>query len=188
MAKAKGNKVTTNKVTTNKVTNNKVTNNKVKIDDISETVTRISYIDGSVDVTPGQKNDPPPTISQSGRVFTISFAANHKGNEGVAGRYNGLCGGSAHEYAGRHGGGTPNKLNFYFGVEIRFETAQGGGTLKIYLGQGHGGTANNWWIGGSGISIIGPSVTVAIGDKGKKLILPLSGGVSDFKFGLGSIV
>jgi hypothetical protein len=179
MANAKGNKVTTNKATTN---------NKVKIDDISETVTRISYIDGSVDVTPGQKNDPPPTISQSGRVFTISFAANHKGNEDVADRFNGLCGGSTHEYAGRHGGGTPKKLNFYFGVEIRFGTAQGHGALKIYLGQGHGGTANNWWIGGSGISIIGPSVTVAIGDKGKKLVLPLSGGVSDFKFGLGSIV
>jgi hypothetical protein len=182
MSKAKGNKVTTNKVTTNKVTTN-----DVKIDDISETVTRISYISGSVDVTPGQKNEPPPTISQSGRVFTISFAANHKGNKEVADRFNGFCGGSAHEYAGRHGGGTPKKLNFYFGVEIRFETAQGGGTLKIYLGQGHGGTANNWWIGGSGISSSGPSVTVAIGDKGKKLVLPLSGGVSDFKFGLGSI-
>jgi len=186
MSNAKGNKVTTNKVTTNKVINNKITNNKVTIDDISETVTRISY-SGSVDVTPGQKNEPPPTISQSGRVFTISFAANHKGNKDVADRFSGLCGGSAHEYAGRHGGGTPKKLNFYFGVDIRFETAQGGGALKIYLGQGHGGTANNWWIGGSGISSSGPSVTVAVGDDGKKLVLPLSGGVSDFKFGLGSI-
>lgn len=163
--------------------------NKVTIDDISETVTRISYVPGSVEVTPGQKNEPPPNISQSGRVFTISFAANRKGDKNVANRFNSFCGGSAHEYAGRHGGGKgePNKLNFYFGVEIVFETAQGDGALKIYLGQGHGGTANNWWIGGSGISSSDPSVTAAVGNKGKKLVLPLSGGVNDFEFGLGTI-
>lgn len=161
--------------------------NVVTINDLSGTVTSMSYVDGSACVTSGQDNKPPPTITQSGRVFTITFLANRKNSSDVATSFNNICGGAAYEWAGSGGGGRPGSLNFYFGVQINFSTAQGTGSTTVYLGQGHYSLTNNWWIGGSAIISSVPCVRVAVGSAGDVLTLPLSGGVSNFVFSPGSV-
>lgn len=120
--------------------------NNVTINDQSGTISGISYVNGSLVITSGQPYDVPPSISSSNGVHKITLHAGREGSESVANTFNNTCGGSANEYAPDGGGGTPDKLNFFFGVTISFTT---GGSATVYLGQGHFAFTNNWWIGGA---------------------------------------
>jgi hypothetical protein len=161
--------------------------NVVTIKDESGTVTGMTYVNGSAVVTKDQQSEPPPGISQSGRVFTITFRADRQNSADVADKFTTSSGGSAYQWTGRGGAGTPNELNFYFSVEITFSTAQGEGSTKVNLGQGHHPNTNNWWIGGSAITSSVPNLSLLVGKDGKQLTVPLSGGTSDFTFGPGTV-
>ena len=161
--------------------------NVLTITDNSGTITAMSYVDGSVQVTSGEKNSPPPTVQKSGKVFTISFDCDRKGSSSVADSFNTSSGGSANEYAGYGGGGTPDKLNFWFTLEISFTTAEGDGTATLNVGQGHASTHNNWWLGGSIVTSSKPDLTIAIANTSKKLTLPFSGDISDYTIAAGTV-
>lgn len=160
--------------------------NKVTITDKSGTLSSVSYVNNSVHVTSGEQYSVPPSISQSGRVYTITLQADRKGSSSVADSFNTSSGGTAYEYAASGGGGTPDKLNFWFTLLLTFNTAQGSASVQLNIGQGHYGTTNNWWIGGAIVTSSVPSLNVPIGT-GLTLVLPLSGSHDSFEFGLGSI-
>jgi hypothetical protein len=66
-------------------------------------------------------------------------------------------------------------LNFYFGVNVSLVVDGTVYTVPVYLGQGHTGLDNNWWIGGNAINgkgtddsallVVGTS-TVPVGAEG----------------------
>ena len=45
----------------------------------------------------------------------------------------------------------PGSLNFYASFRM---TTSDGGAFDIYLGQGHHGTTNNWWLGANDLTNI----------------------------------
>lgn len=161
--------------------------NVLTITDNSATITGMSYVAGSVVVTSGQKNSPPPTVQKSGKVFTISFDCDRKGSSSVANSFNSASGGSAHEYAAYGGGGTPDELNFWFSLQIEFSTSKGTGTAILNVGQGHSGVHNNWWLGGAIVNSAKPDLSIPIDNTAFKLTLPVSGDVSDYSFSAGTI-
>lgn len=161
--------------------------NTVIITDDSGTLDAISYIDGSARVTSGEKYNVPPTITQSGRVFTIVFQADRKGSTDTADSFNQSSGGTPFEYAASGGGGTPDKLNFWLGLNLLFNTAQGQAKATLNIGQGHFATTNNWWIGGAIVTSSKPSLNVPIADTGSTLVLPLSGTHDSFTLKPGSV-
>jgi len=124
--------------------------NTVTIDDkASRTISSISYIAGSLQISSGQPSKVPPSIKVNNNVWEITLEAGRHKTSAVANAFNSLCGGKGKEYApSGGGGGTPNELNFFFGVTLTF---QNGGTATIYVGQGSYGATNNWWIGGAPI-------------------------------------
>lgn len=156
--------------------------NVVTITDQSGTLQSVQYVNGSADVTKDQKYQVPPTITQSGRVFKITFLADRKGSTDTADRFNQSSGGTAFEYAASGGGGTPEKLNFWFSLKLLFSTAQGEDVTTLNIGQGHFATTNNWWIGGSIVTSSIPCLSIPIGDSGLTLILPLKGTHDSFEF------
>lgn len=124
--------------------------NTVTIDDkASRTISSISYIAGSLVISSGQPSKVPPSIKVKNNVWEITLEAGRHKTSAVANAFNSRCGGKGKEYApSGGGGGTPNELNFFFGVTLNF---QNGGAATIYVGQGSYGLTNNWWIGGSPI-------------------------------------
>lgn len=126
--------------------------NTVTIDDSAKTITSISYIPGSLQISSGQPSRVPPSVSVKNNVWKITLEAGRHKTAAVATAFNAVCGGKPKEYApSGGGGGTPDELNFFFGVTIKFVN---GGSATIYLGQGSYGLifpTNNWWIGGSPI-------------------------------------
>jgi hypothetical protein len=160
--------------------------NSVTISDKSGTLRSVTYVDDSTHVTSGESYETPPTIKQSGPVFTITLKADRKGSSETADSFNSSSGGTAFEYAPSGGGGTPDKLNFWFSLLLNFSTAQGSASVQLNIGQGHYATTNNWWIGGAIVTSSVPSLNVPIGS-GLTLVLPLSGNHESFEFGLGSI-
>lgn len=161
--------------------------NVITITDSSGTVTAMSYVQNSAVVSAGQKFEVPPTISQSGRVFKLTFSADRKKTTAVADSFNAASGGTAYEYAASGGGGTPDQLNFYFAVQVSFETAQGSGSGVLYIAQGNYATTNNWWLGGSLVTSAVPSIDVLINDGKNTLVLPLSGNHDSYTFAPGSV-
>lgn len=160
--------------------------NSVTITDKSGTLNSIGYVNDSTHVTSGEKFEVPPTIKQSGRVFTITLQADRKGSSSTADSFNASSGGTAFEYAPSGGGGTPDKLNFWFTLQLNFRTAQGDASVQLNIAQGHYATTNNWWIGGAIVTSSVPSLNIPVGN-GLTLVLPLSGNHDSFEFGLGSI-
>lgn len=160
--------------------------NTVTITDTSGTLSSVSYVGNSAHVTADEDFDVPPAITQSGRVFKITFNADRKGSSAVADSFNASSGGTAFEYAPSGGGGTPDDLNFWFTLQLDFNTAQGSARVQLNIGQGHYSATNNWWIGGGIVTSSAPSLNIAIG-AGLTLSLPLSGDHDHFEFGLGSI-
>lgn len=161
--------------------------NILTITDASATITSMSYVTNTALVTSGQKSSPPPTIQKSGNVFTISFDCDRKGSSDVATTFNTASGGTANEYAAYGGGGTPKDLNFWFSLQVNFTTSEGNGTAILNVGQGHSGTRNNWWLGGSIVNSSKPALVVPINNGALQLTMPISGGVSDYTFHAGSI-
>jgi len=160
--------------------------NTITITDRSGTLRSLSYVDNSANVTAGQSYSVPPSISQSGRVFTITFSCDRKNSTAVANAFNASSGGTAYEYAADGGGGTPGSLNFYFTVQLNFSTAQGDASALLNLAQGHYTATNNWWLGGSIVTSSKPSLNIPIA-AGVTLVLPLSGDNDSYTFGPGSI-
>ena len=127
----------------------KTRSNVVTINDLSNAISSISYVSGSLVITDGQPSQTPPTISSSDGTFTITLEAGREKSTSVADSFNSNCGDDgAKEYAPFGGGGTPEELNFMFAVVIEFSI---GAAVTVYLGQGHAAVRNNWWIGGSPI-------------------------------------
>ena len=166
-----------------------ISSNKLTITDSSRTVTKIQWVPGSTQVTSGEANTPTPTISQSGRVFTIELSADRSGSSTIANAFNASSGGAAHEYAADGGGGTPAQLNFFFTLQIDFATAQGSGTTQLNVGQGHYAATNNWWLGGSGVATSGSkaSLNVIVGPRNDQLVVPMSGTNDSYTFANASI-
>jgi len=161
--------------------------NVITITDESRTLTRITFVPGSEVVTHNQDYLTPPKITQSGRVFTITFQADRHNSAEVADSFNSRSGGEAFEYAADGGGGTPKELNFCFSLELTFNTAQGTATESLNVGQGHYALTNNWWLGGWIVSSSDRSLKVPLATTGQTLVLPLSGNNESYTFGPGSI-
>jgi len=161
--------------------------NVLTITDKSGTITAMSYVQNSAVVSQGQKSSLPPTVTQSGRVFTLTIYADRKKTTPVADSFNAASGGTAYEYAASGGGGTPNQLNFYFAVQVSFETAQGTGSGVLYVAQGNYSTTNNWWLGGSIVTSSVPSIDVLVNSGNNTLVLPISGSHDSYTFGPGSV-
>jgi hypothetical protein len=123
-------------------------NNITLNDTASKTIKFISYLNNSLQISSGQPSKVPPAIKVKNNVWEITLQAGRQQTSAVANSFNSLCGGEAKEYAPSAGGGTPNELNFFFGISITFQNGVSG---TIYLAQGSCGTTNNWWIGGSPI-------------------------------------
>ena len=73
--------------------------------------------------------------------------------------------------------GLPDKLNFY----ATFNTTIDGLVYDLYLGQGHYGTTNNWWIGSMNLwafqqATVGPisfvDICLLMQKKNKHSLLP----------------
>src|SRR5690606_7914314 len=73
--------------------------NVLTITDNSATITHMSYVDGSANVTPKQSFNTPPSIQKNGKVFTITFECDRSGSSEVAQAFNNSSGGVSHEYA-----------------------------------------------------------------------------------------
>ena len=128
-------------------------------------IRNIIYLNGSFRITPNEAYELPPNIAHTGAEWMITNQADRKGSEGVADEYVKACGGVGH-LAADGGGDRPDKLNFFYGVNLEFDIGNNQTqAVTVYLGQGHYGTTNNWWFGGinyqSGSSIL----LVIVGDK-----------------------
>lgn len=134
-------------------------------------VTAVQYVDNSLVISEGQPSSPPPSITQKGSKWTITMDCGRHGTSSVADSFNKYCGGKHHEYApDGGGGGTPDKLNFYFRVNLTIElNGQSYDVNNVCLAQGHYATTNNWWIGGANVvkngdaSLIVASGAVVVG-------------------------
>lgn len=154
--------------------------NVVTITDNTQTITGITYVANSLQITPGQPSSPPPSIAQLGNSWTITLIAGRSDNSQVAGDFNEVCGAENHEYAASGGGGTPSQLNFYFAVELQWSNSIQSGSTLVYLGQGSFAFTNNWWIGGSPVSNNSSNnATLTINGGG----FPLSGNQNSFNIG-----
>jgi len=127
--------------------------NVVTIRDQENAIATISYIPNSLVISAGQPYDVPPAIKVVGNGVTeITLQAGRHKTAPVAQAFNNLSGGKGKAYApSGGGGGTPDELNFMFGVTVAFRV---GGTTTLYIGQGSYGfiiNRNNWWIGGATI-------------------------------------
>lgn len=153
--------------------------NEVKI--ACSLIESVSYVTGSLVITPGESSEEPPTIVQDGYQWNITLDADRKASEGVADSFNTLVGGANHEYAPFEGGTgkQPDELNFYFGINVTFNI--GGNRIQetIYLAQGHG-TRNNWWIGSNNVVNAGTPTYCVISNNLIQQIFTMSGGISDF--------
>lgn len=146
----------------------------------SDLILAIDYIEGSFKISDGQPYESGPTAKNQGDgtwVITVN-CGRHKTSE-IADEFNAAAGGEYHEFAGFGGGGTPDELNFMYGVQVTFKNAA---PITLYLGQGSTMSRNNWWIGGANVVNDGKADLVLISNDQPVQVLRLSGGVSDFDF------
>jgi hypothetical protein len=139
-------------------------------------ITEIDYIEGSFRITAGQASSPPPQITQSGSEWTMTIEANRENSSGVAGQFNSVTGGAGHVYPSwAMTDRAPAQLNFYFGVNV----SVGADTVSLYLGQGHAGLDNNWWIGGSALAVQSVDAAAQL-TIGSSTVPVVTGGMSAF--------
>lgn len=142
----------------------------------------ISYIQGSLVITTGQPSSPPPSITQTGADWKITLKCGRKKSKSVATSFIDTTGGSVHEYAPEGGGGgSPDELNFYYGVKVTIMSGSTPVTTTLYLAQGSHGSTNNWWIGGNSIINTGKPLLLVISNNIIEQILSLSGSNDSFK-------
>lgn len=128
--------------------------NTVTINDPSNSIASITYVDSSVHFTNGQPCTPPPKFTHSNNVFTVTLQAGRSNSTPPAQSFNQASGGAANEYApSGGGGGVPSQLNFWFSLVFNMQSNNGQTVtpITINIGQGSYGTTNNWWIGGANI-------------------------------------
>jgi phospholipase C len=160
--------------------------NELTITDNSGTITGIDYVSNSVRKPDKVKSSGSPSVSKNGKVFTITFYCDRSGEKGVAGSFNSSSGGPLNRYAAKGGkGGGPDKLNFWFSLKLNVATVRGASQATLNVGQGHSGTDNNWWIGGSIVDSNQPALRIPLGSGQEEVTLPLTGGVSDYTLSAG---
>ena len=146
----------------------------------SDLIESIDYIEGSFVISDGQPYESGPTPKNlGGGEWEITVNCGRHKTSAVATDFNNACGGEYHEFAGYHGGGTPDELNFMFGVTVTFSNAT---PITLYLGQGSSSSRNNWWIGGANVINDGKPDLILISNNQPVQVLRLDGGVSDFSF------
>ena len=147
----------------------------------SDDIQSIIYIDGTFVITDGQPYDSGPTPKNLGKgQWEITVNCGRKKSDPVADKFNGLCGGALHEYAPQGGGGgTPDQLNFMFGVQVTFANAT---PITLYLAQGSNSSHNNWWIGGQNVVNDGKPDLILISNNLPIQVMRLSGSVSEIVF------
>ena len=146
----------------------------------SSLIQSVSYIDGTFVITSGQPYDSGPTAKNMGKgVWEITVNCGRKKSSSVADKFNSLCGGEYHEYAPKGGGGTPDELNFMFGVTVAFANAT---PITLYLAQGSYSSTNNWWIGGQNVINDGKPDLILISNNLPIQLLRMSGSTSEFNF------
>lgn len=118
-------------------------------------ITSMSYLPGSFVITEGQAGSPPPTFVKKGSTWTLTIGADRSNSAPVAESFNGKTGGSLHNYTNASGDKSPDELNFYLGVVANFDVAGQSVPMTFYLGQGHYGLSNNWWLGGNNVLYAG---------------------------------
>jgi len=147
---------------------------------MSDLIESVGYIDGTFLITDGQPYESGPTAkNKGGGVWEITVNCGRKKSASVAQKFNGLAGGEYHEYAPKGGGGTPDELNFMFGITLGFAQAA---PITLYLAQGSYSSTNNWWIGGQNIVNDGKPDLVLISNNLPVQVLRLSGSTSEFVF------
>jgi hypothetical protein len=158
--------------------------NEVQI--TSSLITAMSY-NSFFSITEGQPSTLPPTAVQNGDTWTITIECGRKASGNVATAFDEVVlgndkGGSsaAHEYAPSGGGGTPNELNFCFGMNVTFVANSIQLQTVLYFAQGSYGTTNNWWIGGNTVINEGKPMLVLISGNSIVDVLNISGSVSSF--------
>src|SRR5216684_1041389 len=102
--------------------------NTVTIEDPSKAIRLITYTHGSLVITGGQPYRVPPVITTFKGGYKITLEAGRNKSKPVADAFNSRSGGRAKEYAPHGGGGTPDRLNFMFEINIFFET---GGIVNV---------------------------------------------------------
>jgi len=159
-----------------------------------DSFSKVTYVSDSLYVTTGQPITSTPTVTQSENVWTISLDCGREGSETTAEKFNQAitAGGQYHEFAGKGGGGVPDKLNFFFQVLIQIKVGSGPTTYDfitpVWLAQGHYLLTNNWWIGCNSIINVGKPVLLQLGYTSSppyplvEEMFTISGGTSSFKF------
>ncbi|ADO48689.1 hypothetical protein [[Enterobacter] lignolyticus] len=125
-------------------------------------ITNIQYIPDSFDITSGQPHQNSPIITRSGNTWSIHWNCGRKGSGEVASRYATASSSLPHMYGLGASDNAPEQLNFYFGLAVSFTIYGKVFLANLYLGQGHTGSSNNWWIGG--LPVNGNTDTVTISD------------------------
>ncbi|HEU0015618.1 MAG TPA: hypothetical protein VFQ45_18215 [Longimicrobium sp.] len=149
----------------------------------SPLISNVTYVNGSLVITEGESASPPPNISKNGSTWTLTLEADRQGSESVASSFVNATGGELHEYAPDGGGGTPEKLNFFYQATVTFQVGAAALPVNVFLAQGHYSTTNNWWIGGSSVvNVDDTPLLIVVGNNAIKAILKISGGTSSFNF------
>lgn len=152
---------------------------------IGSAIRSIEYIDGSAVITEGQDMSPPPTIAHRGDQWVITLEAGRKNSAAVANSFKEATGNdTVHRYAPDGGGdpASPKELNFYYAVRMTLQVGAHTATTTLYIGQGHYGTTNNWWIGGNAVLKLGSPVLAVIDNDQIVALLKLSGTHKSFVF------
>lgn len=140
--------------------------NMVYLLDTTKTIVDVQVADGQWMVSAGQPSKPPPKITQSptssGYSYAIKFDAGREGTSAVADSFNTLCGGAHNQFCSSSFDGSPNDLNFYFGLNLFLKSGETTTEVPVYLAQGSN-WSNNWWIGGANISYLGVLSTTGAG-------------------------
>jgi phospholipase C len=165
-----------------------ISTNVLTITDNSGTITSMTYVANSANVTSGEDSAPPPTVQKNGGVFTITFVCDRKKSAPVATAFNNNCNNnSLNAYAASGGGGLPEELNFFFQLELQVTTASGSGSAILNIGQGSYALTNNWWLGGPIVSSSQPGLNIPVNNGASQLNLPLSGTNSSFVIAAGTV-
>ncbi|WKE65718.1 hypothetical protein PVT67_00230 [Gallaecimonas kandeliae] len=140
----------------------------------------VNYVPDSLVITEGQPSDQPASITHKAPKWLLSINCGRKNSSQVASQWVQATGGADNSYAPDGGANPPPKeLNFYYAVDI---TTYGGNKTRLYLGQGHYSTTNNWWLGGVDVVAIDNKAVLAIGSGASRESFDLSGNHDYFIF------
>lgn len=120
----------------------------------------VTYVDGSLAITPGEPYVVPPTIHRDGATWTIVLEADRKGSPEVARSFVAVTGGPGRQIAETLRDVEPEEMNFHFALDVGF--AIGGHIVpaRLYVGQGHYAFTNNWWLGATALQRTGDNTAV----------------------------